>query len=121
MNKIALFSLSFLLAIPSFSLGQKPPLKAYIKPTLKGLGALALFWTSYQTGRLTYCAIQSFPDGSHTPSNVGVAEFSLDMLGALFSLSVGVPSGIACASTGALGAVLVRSAYKDIKKMHRKI
>lgn len=42
MKKIVLFSLTFSLLCNSVSFAQKPSYKAYIKPALKGMGALAL-------------------------------------------------------------------------------
>lgn len=43
------------------------------------------------------------------------------MAGFLTGLFVCVPSSISCLSTGALGYVLARSAYNDVKVIQQKV
>lgn len=130
--RILLLSLGLLALAPCSTYAGTGSLKQYIKPALKGLGALACMYGAYKAGQFVVRCNNVYLDPTLDEAidlmlsgKVGgdVASIFATMFAGskLFRLKelvldAGTAGFGACISSGVLGAILAKSAYDDIKQ-----
>lgn len=110
----------------SIVFAQKPSFTRYIKPGFQGVSALALFCTSYLTGQFAYLsgklAHEMNEDSKKHKNSLAnlsdanqVVAHGFDFAATMAASSVAASASIACATSGILGVIAAKSAYKGLK------